>query len=155
MPAVRPGAVRPLLLLVCALIGACAPPRPMATPWPESAPASAPVPSVADTNRIYEAGELPAANMPRVSNRNAVVRALEQFYPGPLREQGISGSASIRFVVERDGVPGSLQVAGSTSPDFGVAAFEVIKRMRFHPATVGGVPVRVRVTLPVTFETRR
>ena len=89
--------------------------------------------------------------MPQLLNRGTVARELERSYPTFQRDQGISGEVSVRMIVERSGDPSAVEVIRSTSPDFAAAALRVMRVMRFQPATVGGVPVRLRVTVPVTF----
>lgn len=142
---------RSLASAVILLLAACAPPAPRPVTWPGSAPPSAPAPAVADTTRIYEERELPSRSMPQLLNRNTVARELERSYPPQLRDLGTKGEVTVRLVVERTGVPSALEVVRGTDPEFAAAALRVIRTMRFQPAAVGSVPVRVRVTIPVTF----
>jgi TonB family protein len=48
--------------------------------------------------------------------------------------------------------PSSISVESSTQDAFADAAKRVVEKMRFHPAKVGGKPVKVWVVLPVNFQ---
>jgi periplasmic protein TonB len=88
---------------------------------------------------------------PRLSNGGEIQRALRSRYPEQLAAAGVSGSVTATFVVNADGrVDGSsIRIVGSPNPAFNVPTQNVLRRARFRPATVGGQPVRVQVTMPV------
>jgi len=92
--------------------------------------------------------------LPELSNRNDVARQISRNYPPLLRDAGVNGQVTIRMRVMSDGRvdPESIQVENATHEAFGDAARKVVERMRFRPAKVGGRPVNVWVTLPVTFQ---
>jgi TonB family protein len=135
-----------LLLLALA---ACAPAQPAAS--------SAPAPGTeapAGRARPYELSEVDT--QPALLNREAVAAAIRANYPTLLRDAGVIGTATVRFVVGADGVPerSTIRAETSTHPDFGVAGERVAAAMRFSPATLGGAPVRVVLTLPISFSLR-
>lgn len=140
--------IRPSVLLACALLlAACASgsggaPAPQAPPAPSGGAAP-------DTTRVYDISEV--QTKPQVANRAAVVRALEQNYRGDLRDAGAHGTVVVRMVVETTGETSMVTVVGSTNAAFNTSASNVARAMRFSPARVGGVPVRVRIELPITF----
>jgi TonB family protein len=134
----------PPVLLVCGvlLLPACA-----------SGGGGAPASSggaAADSTRVYDISEV--QTKPQVVNRSAVVRALEQNYRGDLRDEGARGTVFVRMVLETTGETSMVTVVGSTNPAFNTSASNVARAMRFSPARVNGVPVRVRIELPITFQ---
>ncbi|HEX2095437.1 MAG TPA: energy transducer TonB [Longimicrobiaceae bacterium] len=98
-----------------------------------------------------------AEEQPVLQNRAEVARLLQRFYPPLLRDAGITGQAQIKFVVGADGrvAPGSATVVSATHDAFGDASTRVVEKMRFRPAKVGGRPVPVLVTLPITWALER
>ena len=90
---------------------------------------------------------------PELINREAVAAAIGREYPRVLRDQGTTGTVTLRFRIMEDGRAdrGSLTVEDITHPDFGDAATRVVYAMRFRPARVNHHAVPVWVTLPVTF----
>jgi protein TonB len=91
---------------------------------------------------------------PDLTNRSDVARSLSRNYPPLLKDAGITGTVTIRMRIMEDGRvdPASISVENSTHDAFGDAARKVVERMRFRPAKVGGRPVKVWITLPVTFQ---
>lgn len=74
-------------------------------------------------------------------------------YPESLRARKIGGSAILSFVVDASGKidPTSIRVLRTDSPQFAGAAREVLPRLRFYPAEVGGQKVRQLVQMPFVF----
>lgn len=91
---------------------------------------------------------------PELTNRRALVSAIERNYPPLLRDAGVSGTVTVRFRVNEDGTvdSGSITVENSTHDAFGDAAKRAVERARFRPAKVGGRAVKVWVVLPVNFQ---
>jgi TonB family protein len=91
---------------------------------------------------------------PRLNNYAVVQRNLERAYPPLLRDAGVGGTVLLVFVVTENGSvdPTSVEVLESDNPQLSTAAVSVAERMRFTPAIVGGLPVRVRVQIPITFQ---
>lgn len=86
-----------------------------------------------------------------VLDRNGLSRALERHYPPVLRDSRVSGRVVIEVIVNEDGRPrpGSARVVEASHPAFGDAALRAVDRFRFSPARMMGVPVPVRVTIPI------
>ena len=73
-------------------------------------------------------------------------------YPAIALEQDVQGMVILRFVVERDGHVGDIEVKKSLSAECDREAVRVIKSLpRFVPATKEGRPVRKWFTVPVRF----
>jgi protein TonB len=64
----------------------------------------------------------------------------------------LEGEVLLRVLVDADGVPQSIEViGGSGNRNFERAAINALKRWRFHPHTVDGVPRSAWASVPVTF----
>lgn len=73
-------------------------------------------------------------------------------YPSEEKERGHQGTVVVSLIVERDGSISEVRVEESVCPTLSHEAAEVVRGMpAWEPGTIGGVPVRVRLTLPVTF----
>jgi TonB family protein len=90
---------------------------------------------------------------PVLRNRRQITSMISRLYPEAHREQGVTGRVAVRFRVLENGLvdPGTI-VADIGDPLFNDAAVAVVKEMRFTPARIGRAPVRVWVTVPVTFQ---
>ncbi|HEX2205065.1 MAG TPA: TonB family protein [Longimicrobium sp.] len=68
-----------------------------------------------------------------------------------LWETGVRGRAEVGVKLETDGSvrAASIDVHQSSSDAFTPVAVEAVKRMRFTPARIEGIPVRVAITIPV------
>jgi TonB family protein len=78
-------------------------------------------------------------------------------YPSSLRNRGIEGEVYLTFVIDTAGVPEptSFHVVLSDDSLFSAAAEAALKKGRFRPALVNGIPKRVLVQMPITFALRR
>ena len=74
-------------------------------------------------------------------------------YPAHLREGGISGEVLAQFVVDQNGRAEvrTLKFLRVSHNDFAKAVRDVLPRMRFFPAELGGCKVRQVVQLPFGF----
>ena len=70
-------------------------------------------------------------------------------------EMGIGGKVFIEFVVEKDGSISSINVVRSADPDLSQEAIRVVKAMpKWIPGMQRDKAVRVRFTIPITFQLR-
>ncbi|MBD0319872.1 MAG: M56 family metallopeptidase, partial [Gemmatimonadetes bacterium] len=102
----------------------------------------------ADTTPVLDLSEVDV--LPRLANGPEAARAIEQAYPRALKERGRGGMMMVDMVVRADGTP-SLTIPASDPTGFEVAAYTAARQFRFQPARKGGVPVAVRLSLPVSF----
>lgn len=72
-------------------------------------------------------------------------------YPTFDRQAGLEGKVIVQFVVSETGVPSDIVVVRSVSLGLDRAAVDAVRRARFTPGSQNGRPVKVRYTLPVTF----
>lgn len=93
------------------------------------------------------------AEAPAVQNQREAQRALERLYPTVLRDAGVSGEATLQFIVGTDGrvEPASIRVVSASHDQFGEASRRAVERFRFRPAKVNGTPVRVLISLPINW----
>jgi TonB family protein len=77
-------------------------------------------------------------------------------YTAEAMRNRIQGSVRLRAIVERDGTPSGVEVVNSLDAKFGLdqAAIDAVKQWRFAPGTVDGNPVRVMVTVDLSFVLR-
>ncbi|MDE6326090.1 MAG: energy transducer TonB [Duncaniella sp.] len=73
-------------------------------------------------------------------------------YPPMAAEKKVKGRVVVQFVVLSDGSIGETKVIKSVDADLDKEAVRVVKAMpKWNPGTVGGKPVNVWYTLPITF----
>ena len=103
-----------------------------------------PAPIVGDNQTYFEF----QVEKPVVALSNA-----QPTYPGMLQSQGVSGQVIAQFTVDTTGrvEPNSFKVIESSHDLFTSAVRNVLPRMRFQPAEVGGRKVRQLVQQPFVF----
>ncbi|MDE6495484.1 MAG: energy transducer TonB [Duncaniella sp.] len=73
-------------------------------------------------------------------------------YPPMAAERKVKGRVVVQFVVLSDGSIGETKIVRSVDADLDKEAVRVVKAMpKWNPGTVGGKPVNVWYTLPITF----
>ncbi len=74
-------------------------------------------------------------------------------YPHIAAEQGVSGTVRLRFVVDKDGNVGEVQVQRSVDPSLDKEAIRVVKLLpKWIPGKQNGRPVAVWYNVPVKFQ---
>lgn len=110
-----------------------------------------PVVDEVDDNRILEVPEV-MASYP--GGDEALYKWLYDHikYPSRAQDQGIQGRVMVKFVVEKDGSIGNVQITRSPDEDLSKEATRVIKMMpKWKPARQGTRTVRSYFNLPVMF----
>lgn len=84
-------------------------------------------------------------------------RSPRPVYPSTLEQAGIEGTVKVQYVVDTNGRadPASLKIIESTNELFTQAVRNVLPRLRFFPAEIGGRKVRQLVQQPFNFTTSR
>lgn len=113
-----------------------------------AAPVWAQAPAARDTVIELHDADVP----PRAQNPAELVQAMYETYPSAQRQAGTGATVSVSLVVGRDGVPRDVQVVSTTDSAFVQPTIAALSRVRFAPAQVDGVPVSVRVELPLQWE---
>ena len=98
-------------------------------------------------------GGAPLSIMPRLLNRDEVLRNLRRFYPEKERRAGREGTVLVNIHIGADGLVGGADVVVSAGAAFDAAAKGVAKLMRFSPA-IGrsGQPVGVKISQSMVFQ---
>lgn len=72
-------------------------------------------------------------------------------YPDTMKRQGISGVVAVSIVIDEKGAVVTATVAKSSQAEFEYSAVEAVKKWKFKPAQKDGVPVKMKVTVPIRF----
>jgi TonB family protein len=72
-------------------------------------------------------------------------------YPLQIERAGQHGLVNVRFVVDIEGRVRSTFVTSSTNPGLDQPAIDAVLKWRFEPGRRNGVPVNVRVVVPIAF----
>jgi TonB family protein len=113
-----------------------------------AAPVWAQAPAARDTVIELRDAHVP----PRARNPAELVQAMNETYPSAQRQARTGASVSVSLVVGRDGVPRDVQVVSTADSAFVQPTIAAVSRLRFTPGQVDGVPVIVRVDLPLRWE---
>lgn len=93
---------------------------------------------------------LPFEQMPRLDGGiEGLQRRIR--YPELCRAAGLEGRVFIHFIVEKDGRVSEAEVVRGIGGGCDEAALAAVQTARFTPGHQRGHPVRVRMSLPVTF----
>ncbi|WP_457652947.1 energy transducer TonB [Rhodocaloribacter sp.] len=116
---------------------------------PPPPPPKEEAPAVEEEAEIFVVVE----EMPEIIGGTAqIYKYLE--YPDIARKAGLEGLVVVQIVVEPDGRPANPVVARSAGDVLDKAAVEAVMRLRFKPGKQRGVPVRVRMAIPIRFRLR-
>lgn len=97
-------------------------------------------------------GGTPLKALPRLLNRDEVLRSLRRYYPESERQAGREGDVLVVLHIGTDGAVSSSDIRTSAGPAFDQAAGKVAALMRFSPAIgLNGRPVPVRLPQAVRF----
>jgi protein TonB len=72
-------------------------------------------------------------------------------YPFEMRRAGISGSVTVDFIVDNQGVVHNAFAASSTQRDFESSAVQAVSKWRFRPGRKGGRAVNTHMQVPIVF----
>jgi protein TonB len=72
-------------------------------------------------------------------------------YPFELSRAGVTGEATVGFIVDSAGNVRNAYTVKSTHVEFGAAAVEAVNKWKFKPGQKGGVPVNTRMQAPIVF----
>ncbi|MCW5963031.1 MAG: TonB family protein [Bryobacterales bacterium] len=137
-------------------------PVPSAVKEPTARPATPKpvVPAVSEpVNRPAEpvapvAEPAPAASTaatPTVTSAPRPLVRVPAVYPAAARREGVSGTVSLRTLVNTAGEPTNIEVVKGIRPDLDTAARQALAKWRFQPGTADGKPIEARVNVEITF----
>lgn len=97
-------------------------------------------------------GGTPLSAMPRLLNRDEVLKLLRRFYPEAERRAGREGDVVVALHIDSGGAVSSVDVVRTAGPAFDEAAKKVGALMRFSPAVaLNGRPVAVKLPQAMQF----
>ena len=97
-------------------------------------------------------GGTPLSAMPRLLNRDEVMRLLRRYYPELERRAGREADVVVAIHISREGGVSSVDVLRTAGPAFDEAAKKVAALMKFSPAvSLGGKPVAVKLPQAMQF----
>jgi TonB family protein len=72
-------------------------------------------------------------------------------YPESAKDDGIGGTVYLFAYIDTEGNVAHVEVAKGVRDDLDLAAIEAVKPVKFKPAMNDGVPVGIRVSIPIHF----
>lgn len=72
-------------------------------------------------------------------------------YPKLARDNAIEGRVVVKFLLDTNGKATRLEIVESANPLLSDAAIEALRNLTFTPAYQKGKPVRVWMSIPITF----
>ena len=73
-------------------------------------------------------------------------------YPAVAQENGVQGKVVVSFVVEANGVLSDIEIKRGVDPSLDREALRIVRAMpRWKPGKIKGVPVRVKQSIPISF----
>jgi TonB family protein len=110
--------------------------------------------------RAAAPGQEPSASGPRPPVRvGGSVRSprkiedVRPIYPATMRDAGLTGVVPLEAVIGADGSVSSVRVlSAQVHPDFAIAAVNAVRKWRFSPTLLNGVPIEVMMTVTIRFE---
>lgn len=76
-------------------------------------------------------------------------------YPASAKAEGRQGRVVLQMVIDEEGDLEMIRVAQSAGADLDAEAIRVVLASRWTPGEQRGVPVKVKMSLPVTFKLSR
>lgn len=80
------------------------------------------------------------------------VRMVSPDYPYELKRDGVEGVVMLSFEVTEKGDVVDPKVLKSSNPRFAQPALDAIVKWKFKPARKDGVPVKIRIAIPLQFK---
>ena len=99
-----------------------------------------------DADAVYAVAEEPPQLIGGLEALHGKIR-----YPEKAYQAGLQGRVYVQFVVDEEGQVREARVVRGLGLGCSAEALRAVKQARFRPGKVGGVPVKVRYTLPIDF----
>jgi RNA polymerase sigma factor (sigma-70 family) len=93
----------------------------------------------------------PVYNMSQLDQIPVARYRAKPVYPFSLSRAGITGEATISFVVDSQGNVRDASAVKSTHAEFGAAAVDAVQKWKFLPGQRGGILVNTRMQVPIVF----
>jgi TonB family protein len=103
------------------------------------------------------AQQAPSEDPPRLAGSEVPApkrtKTVSPEYPPEAQAQGLRGIVILELVIDTDGKVGSVEVVRSVAP-FDDAAVSAVRQWEYEVTKLDGKPVRVRMTVPISFALR-
>lgn len=96
---------------------------------------------------IYKPGD--GVSLPKL------IRDVRPQYTADAMRRGITGAVLLRCVVDRDGVPTSLEIVRSLDEELDQVALAALKQWRFEPGKKNGNAVLVQIDVTMSFTMKK
>ncbi len=132
----------------------------MTTPVAEYQAVQAPVTSLKDyiggpagpgENSIPIAG-IQVVGAGQLDRHPRAIAQISPDFPATMRQQGIAGSVTVEFDVDREGNVVRAEAIQSTRREFAEPALRAVRNWRFEPGRRNGRTVPFRMTVPIKFD---
>jgi protein TonB len=121
-------------------------------------PIEPPVPEgpINDTIKIPDkwgpSGPRPAVFDPSMLDQQPTTRfQAKPVYPSKMKQEGISGSVLVDFIVDSEGDVRNASAVRFTTPDFAASAVSAVSRWKFKPGRRAGHAVSTHLQVPIEF----
>lgn len=121
---------------------------------PKEEPKELPFVMIAEQMPIYgDCNDLPKKERTACSNRQLLMYLAKAInYPALARENGISGTVVVQFIINKQGKMTDIELLKDIGGGCGREAIRAVKAMAdWQPGKQRGMPVNVKMTLPVKF----
>ena len=81
-----------------------------------------------------------------------LVNRVQPAYPEEARKNGVQGNVILSAVVDEKGAVSKVEAVESPDPSLTQAAIEAVRKWTYKPATLKGKPVKVLMTVTVSFK---
>ncbi|ATC63519.1 hypothetical protein CMV30_05865 [Nibricoccus aquaticus] len=107
----------------------------------------APLPDAAEGKRVFKLAELDV--VPKAVSRTAPK------FPSEMRNSGLEGVVTVRFLVGDDGKVKSAEAVKASHELFADSAVAAVQSWVFEPGKKASVPVNVQMTVPIVYTLNR
>jgi len=88
--------------------------------------------------------------LPEASHPIPISRPAPQ-YPYDMWQKRLGGDVTVDFIIDETGHVFDAAVTDTTNPAFNTEALAAVKKWTFKPASRGGMNIRIRLQIPLTF----
>ena len=81
-----------------------------------------------------------------------IVTRVPPAYPEEARTNRVQGNVILSAVVDEKGAVSKVEAVESPDPSLAQAAIDAVSKWTYKPATLKGKPVKVRMTITVSFK---
>jgi protein TonB len=87
-------------------------------------------------------------------SKSRITNETQPIYPPAAKQKRIEGTVVMEAAIDEDGRVREPFVISSAGPLLDMAAMDAVRKWRYQPLTIDGVPICVTTTISVVFELR-